>query len=114
MKLLTAILLSAAAVSAAPQNSWSLSSCVDNVLIIARGSTEPGNVVCLFTIAYHLWLQLIAFANSAQGMIIGSPLCSGLKQKYGAKFTCQGVGKENGYPAAMVCPGSDSMHQASP
>src|ERR1700761_7808414 len=33
--------------------------------------------------------------------MIGSPLCSGLKRKYGAKFACQGVGTNNGYPAAI-------------
>jgi len=55
------------------------STCADNVLIIARGSTEPGNV----------------------GVIIGAPLCAGLKRKYGAKFACQGIGTQDGYPAAM-------------
>jgi len=33
--------------------------------------------------------------------VIGSPLCKGLKQKYNDKFSCQGIGTKDGYPAAI-------------
>jgi hypothetical protein len=53
MKLIATILL-AAAVSAFPQNTWNVESCVDNILVIARGSTEPGNVVSIYKAVNYL------------------------------------------------------------
>jgi cutinase len=34
-------------------------------------------------------------------VIIGPALCNGLKKKYDSKFACQGVGTDDGYPAAV-------------
>jgi cutinase len=34
-------------------------------------------------------------------MITGSPLCNGLKRSLGSKVSCQGIGSNDGYPAAM-------------
>jgi len=79
MKLITPLLLALAG-SAAAQGSSSVTSCVDYILVVARGSGEPGGNC---------------------GMLIGGPLCSAVKRKEGAKFNCQGVGTEDGYPAAM-------------
>ncbi|KAH8886010.1 cutinase [Thozetella sp. PMI_491] len=54
--------------------------CKDVTFIMARGSTETGNM----------------------GQIPGPPTCSGLKQQLGAdKVACQGVGTEDGYPATL-------------
>jgi len=78
MKLTSAFLLSFAG-SALSQSTQSVGDCVDDILVIARGSTEQGNV----------------------GSLIGAPLCNGLKKRLGAKFACQGVGTADGYPAGM-------------
>jgi hypothetical protein len=54
MKLIASLLL-VAAVSAAPQTSWSVgATCADNILVIARGSTEPGNVVSNYLLLHYL------------------------------------------------------------
>jgi hypothetical protein len=44
MRLITTLVL-AAVVTALPQSTQTLGACADNILVIARGSTEPGNVV---------------------------------------------------------------------
>jgi len=78
MKLTSAFVLSFAG-SALSQATQSVGECVEDILVIARGSTEQGNV----------------------GSLIGAPLCNGLKRRLGPVFGCQGVGTQDGYPAGM-------------
>lgn len=63
MKLVATILL-VAAVSAVPQTTWNVgTTCADNILVIARGSTEPGNVVSTWR-AVHLLVGSPIRANT--------------------------------------------------
>jgi len=57
-----------------------VASCADYILVVARGSGEPGG---------------------STGMLIGGPLCTALKRIEGAKVSCEGVSTQDGYPAAM-------------
>jgi len=60
-------------------DTFSLKRCVPDVLIVARGTSESGNV----------------------GTFIGGPACTALKDQLGDKFTCQGVDAP-GYPALFL------------
>ncbi|KAJ4417936.1 hypothetical protein N0V82_005893 [Gnomoniopsis sp. IMI 355080] len=53
--------------------------CMPVTFVMARGSTEQGNM----------------------GSIAGAPTCAGLKQKMPGQVACQGVGAEDGYAAAL-------------
>ncbi|KAF2673828.1 cutinase-like protein [Microthyrium microscopicum] len=82
---ITGVITLAGMAAALPQSSsrgptsYSLGEkCPDAVLVVARGSMEPGNV----------------------GITVGPMLCSALKTKLADKFDCQGINAP-GYPAAI-------------
>lgn len=58
MKLLSTLLL-ATAVSAIPQATQNVNTCAENILVIARGSTEGGNVVSTEKTVYFLFESLV-------------------------------------------------------
>jgi len=60
-------------------DTFRLNRCVPAVLIVARGTSETGNV----------------------GTIIGGPICTALNARLGNGFSCQGVGAP-GYPALFL------------
>jgi len=60
-------------------DTFSLRRCVPAVLVVARGTSESGNV----------------------GTFIGGPVCTALNARLGDKFTCQGIGAP-GYPALFL------------
>lgn len=64
-------------------------SCKKYTFIMARGSTEPGNMVSEHM---HLECPIADVTDYEQGISVGPATCSALKKKYPGEVACQGVG----------------------
>jgi hypothetical protein len=78
-------------------DTFSLKRCVPAVLIVARGTSESGNVVSCVSSA----IDMSKSNTMVQGTFIGGPACTALNARLGDKFTCQGVDAP-GYPALFL------------
>lgn len=75
-------------------------SCKEVIFIFARGSMEPGNMVCQFLLLIRSAVHFKMLIPEFKGIIIGPETCSALKGKLGSgKVACQGVGGD--YTASM-------------
>ena len=80
-------------------DTFQLKRCVPAVLIVARGTSETGNVVSCISSAIN---KLQSKSNTTiQGTLIGGPVCTALNDRLGADFSCQGVDAP-GYPALFL------------
>lgn len=74
------------------ENDFLRGGCKDVIMIFARGTTEPGNIVCLCC----KWLKKSLILG--QGNLVGPGLTDRLDRKYRNNFAMQGLD----YPARLL------------